>query len=190
MNIKNTERSYGLVAIAIHWLTAITVIGLFALGWWMVDLTYYDDWYRTGPYIHKSIGIIVAAVFIFRVIWRVVNVEPKLPNSVVSWEKKIATLVHMSLYGLVFLIVISGYLISTADGRAIEVFNWFEIPAFVTPIENQEDLAGDIHFYLASALMTLVALHGLAALKHHFLNKDATLKRMLNPNLKSLDENS
>ena len=89
-----------------------------------------------------------------------------------------------------FLIVLSGYLISTADGRSIEVFNWFEIPAFVTPIENQEDLAGDVHFYLASTLMVLVALHGLAALKHHFLDKDATLKRMLNPNLKSLDDDS
>ena len=75
-------------------------------------------------------------------------------------------------------IMLSGYLISTADGRAIEVFSWFEVPATLSDIDGQEDIAGDIHEILAWTLIVLVALHALAALKHHFIDKDTTLKRM------------
>lgn len=182
MHVKNSEQSYGLVAILLHWIAAIVVVGLFALGLWMTDLTYYDEWYRKAPHLHKSIGSLLALLFVFRLIWRYVNPKPALDASVAKWEERVASLVHGGLYLLVFAIVLSGYFISTADGRAIEVFDWFEIPALLTPIENQEDLAGDIHFYLASALIGLALLHALAALKHHFIDGDNTLKRMLNPN--------
>ena len=74
---------------------------------------------------------------------------------------------------------LSGYLISTADGRGIEVFNWFEVPGLGSFIENQEDLAGQVHEYAAYILIGLSSLHALAALKHHFMNKDNTLKKML-----------
>jgi cytochrome b561 len=76
-------------------------------------------------------------------------------------------------------IPLSGYLISTADGRAIQVFDWFEVPALVTGIANQEDIAGAVHYWVAVALIALASLHGLAALKHHFLDRDGTLLRML-----------
>jgi cytochrome b561 len=75
--------------------------------------------------------------------------------------------------------MLSGYLISTADGRAVEVFGWFSIPATLSGLENQEDIAGEIHEWLAFTLIGLVMLHALAATKHHFINRDATLKRML-----------
>ena len=75
--------------------------------------------------------------------------------------------------------MVSGYLISTADGRGISFFDWFEVPAFITSIPDQEDLAGDWHIWLTDALVVLGVLHGLAALKHHFIDKDGTLKRML-----------
>jgi cytochrome b561 len=86
---------------------------------------------------------------------------------------------HKALYALLFTVMISGYLISTADGRAISVFNIFELPALPWSIENQEDIAGDIHFWLACFLVGFASLHALAALKHHFIEKDHTLKRML-----------
>jgi cytochrome b561 len=74
--------------------------------------------------------------------------------------------------------MISGYLISTADGRPISVFGWFEVPALITGIPNQEDRAGDVHFYAAWALVILAALHALAAFKHHLIDRDDTLRRM------------
>ncbi|PIE41520.1 MAG: cytochrome b [Gammaproteobacteria bacterium] len=190
MNLKNTQDAYGAIAIFIHWLTAVVVTGLFAVGLWMTDLSYYDPWYRTAPHYHKSVGILLVLLFGFRLLWRFINIKPALPASVTVWEKRLATVVHLAIYGLFLLLAISGYLISTADGRSIAVFNWFEVPALtpvleqLTAIENLEDIAGDIHFYVACILIGLVALHGLAALKHHFLDKDATLKRMLNPNFK------
>jgi len=73
----------------------------------------------------------------------------------------------------------SGYMISTADGRPISVFNWFDIPALPALIEQQEDIAGEIHFISATTLITLSLLHAAAALKHHFIDKDNTLRRML-----------
>ncbi|PIE43912.1 MAG: cytochrome B [Gammaproteobacteria bacterium] len=190
MNLKNTRDCYGIVAILVHWLTALVVFGLFAMGLWMTDLSYYDPWYRTAPHYHKSVGILLALLFGFRIIWRLINIQPELPASVSIWEKHLATVVHVGIYGLFLLLATSGYLISTADGRSIEVFNWFEVPATITAIENQEDIAGDIHRYMAFALLGLTVLHALAALKHHFLDRDSTLKRMIDPDLTKITKDS
>ncbi|MOA52423.1 hypothetical protein D3C78_1757160 [compost metagenome] len=73
----------------------------------------------------------------------------------------------------------SGYLISTADGRGIEVFGWFTVPATLSGIDGQEDIAGVVHLWLAWGLIGMAALHALAALKHHFIDRDATLSQML-----------
>ena len=83
----------------------------------------------------------------------------------------------VSALGLV--VMIAGYLISTADGVGISVLGWFEVPALVSGLPDQADVAGQIHFYLAWALVIFSGLHALAALKHHFIDRDATLKRML-----------
>lgn len=178
MPIKNSDNVYGWVAIALHWLVAIVVIGLFALGLWMTDLTYYDDWYKQAPFIHKSIGILLFGTMIFRLIWRWTNTEPQAEPSLTRIERLGSSAAHWALYGLLFAIMISGYLISTADGNSISVFGWLEVPATLMK-EHQEDIAGDVHFWLAWTVIVLASLHALAALKHHFWDGDATLKKML-----------
>ena len=81
-------------------------------------------------------------------------------------------------------LMITGYLISTADGRGLEVFSLLEVPAITSiSFENQEDIAGDIHWALAWTLMTLVVMHAVAAIKHQFVNKDGTLMKMIRPNV-------
>jgi cytochrome b561 len=77
------------------------------------------------------------------------------------------------------LIVISGYLISTADNSSISVFDIFQVPATITSIPEQEDIAGLVHEYLAYGIMGLTLLHVAAALKHHFIKRDNTLRKML-----------
>jgi cytochrome b561 len=94
-------------------------------------------------------------------------------------ERLLASSAHALLYVLLFAVMLAGYLISTADGRAIDVFGLFSVPATLTAIENQEDIAGEIHLVLAIVLVSLAAVHALAALKHHFIDRDRTLKRML-----------
>lgn len=179
---RNNSQGYGLVAILFHWLSALTIISLFALGFWMVELNYYSEWYRTGPYIHKSVGLILLALTIMRVIWRLMNPEPNsLSNNVL--ENKAAKYTHKALYISLFIILISGYLISTADGRGIEVFDWVIVPSLGELFNEQEDIAGLLHQYTAYFIIVLALIHGLAALKHHFINRDNTLTRMLKPSI-------
>ena len=179
MQLKNTAQRYGLVAILLHWLVAATVIGLAILGLWMTDLSYYSPYYRSAPFWHKSIGITLAAVLVLRLLWRWGNPRPAhLPNHQ-RWELGMAAVVHGLLYLLLFVIVVSGYLISTAKGQGISVFGWFEIPASITGLPSQADRAGAVHYWVAITVLGLAALHALGALKHHFLDRDDTLRRML-----------
>jgi len=116
---------------------------------------------------------------VLRVIWRFLNRGPT-PLANHGQMTRLATKAgHGVLYLGLFAVMISGYLISTADGRSISVFGWFEVPALITSIPDQEDIAGLIHEYLAWGLVIFSGLHALAALKHHFIDRDPTLKRMI-----------
>ncbi|MEX1664428.1 cytochrome b [Zhongshania arctica] len=179
MPAKNTRSRYGWVSVAIHWLMAIVVIGMFALGIWMRQLSYYDPWYQDGPTIHKSIGVLLFILLLARIGWRSINIRPNDDPILKNWERTTAHLTHFAMYGLMLMLMTAGYLISTADGRQIEVFNLFSVPATVQGIENQEDIAGEIHEILAWTLILLAGVHALAALKHHFINRDSTLLKML-----------
>ncbi|MBU2894011.1 cytochrome b [Colwellia sp. D2M02] len=178
--LKNSPNGYGLIAIVIHWLMAITIFSVFGLGLYMVELTYYDTWYKGSLDLHKSIGMTLFIVLLLRMVWRFVNVTPQsADNNASRFEKGLAHYGHIFLYILMAVLMLSGYLISTADGRAIDVFGVVSIPAIPFSFENQEDIAGEIHEILAWALIVLSAGHALAALKHHFINKNNTLVRML-----------
>lgn len=179
MQWRNTSGGYGLIAITAHWLVAVAVIGLFALGWWMVDLTYYSPWYREAPAIHKAVGILLFLLLAGRLAWRWSN--PRPPALGRPLERRLAGLVHGLFYLLLFAVTIAGYLISTADGSAIDVFGLFAVPATLSDLPNQEDIAGDIHRWLAWTVIALTAIHAGAALKHHFIDRDRTLVRMLRP---------
>jgi cytochrome b561 len=177
--LLNSKKSYGLVAIFFHWLSALAVIGLFAVGFWMVDLTYYSEWYKTAPYLHKSVGLILLLLTLSRILWRLFTPKPTSLASHKGWEKSAGHMTHNILYLLLLVIMVSGFLISTADGRGIWVFDWFEIPSLGVFIEDQADIAGVIHQYAAYSLIGLVSIHALGALKHHFIDKDSTLLRII-----------
>jgi len=178
MQWRNSTSHYGLVSILMHWLVALAVFGLFGLGYWMVGLDYYSGWYKTAPDLHKSIGLVLFAVMLLRVLWRWVSPAPaSLPNHG-RMTRLASKLGHGFLYLGLFVLMISGYLISTADGRGIEVFGLFEVPASLTSIPDQEDVAGLVHEYLAWALVIFAGVHALAALKHHFIDKDNVLNSM------------
>ncbi|AQU82606.1 MULTISPECIES: cytochrome b [unclassified Halomonas] len=176
---RNTQHGWGVISILFHWLSAITIIGLFILGWWMTGLGYYDPWYNQGPWIHRSIGILLLLATALRIFWRLVQPTPRAEGSRI--EKVAAHMGHIALYVLLLVVMVSGYLISTANGRGISVFGWFEMPAVLYGLPNQASLAGDIHWYSALALMLLAAGHALAAVKHHWFDRHSTLVRMVNP---------
>jgi len=175
----NDQQNFGLITILLHWLIALVTFFLFGLGLWMTSLDYYDVWYNEAPRIHESIGTLLFFFLLFRILWRWFNPPPAPLEGMKTWEVFCSQLVHLTLNLLLIVITVSGYLIVTAKGRPLEVFDWFSLPATLTAIQNQEDLAGEIHLLLAWTVIVLATLHALAALKHHFINRDRILKRML-----------
>ncbi|WP_065761322.1 cytochrome b [Pseudomonas defluvii] len=179
MQLRNSSSRYGLVSVLMHWGVALAVFGLFGLGLWMVGLDYYSAWRHTAPDLHKSIGLTVLAIMLLRVIWRFVSPPPPTLASYSTFTRVSAKAGHSLLYLGLFAVLISGYLISTADGVGIPVFGLFEVPALLSNLPDQADLAGEIHFYVAWGVVIFAGLHALAAFKHHFIDRDATLVRML-----------
>ena len=109
MPIKNTNSRYGWVSVGIHWLMALTVIGMFALGIWMRHLSYYDPWYRDGPTLHKGIGILLFIALLARIVWRNINIRPSDDPALKTWERVTAHLTHFALYGLMLALMVAGY---------------------------------------------------------------------------------
>lgn len=181
MRWRNSGDHWGLVSIAFHWVTALAVIGLFGVGLYMVDLSYTDPLSNALPNWHRSVGLLLGAALVLRLAWRFLSPPPRpLPNYRRS-EHIMAVLMHWTLYILMIAIIVSGYLISSADGRGVSVFGWFKVPSVTGNVGNLEDMAGEWHFWLAWAVIVLSAMHALAALKHHFVDRDLTLRRMLRP---------
>ena len=166
MSLRNDLQGYGLVARGLHWGMALVVFAMFGLGLWMRSLDYYDEWYRTGPYIHKSVGILLLIALVARALWRVFNIRPD-DRHLHPLERKISRLVHWAFYLLLLAQIIAGYLISTVDGRAISVFGWFEVPSFYQQ-KGLEDRVGFIHEWLAYTLMAVALMHVAAAIKTAF----------------------
>lgn len=179
MQLGNSSARYGWVSIVLHWGVALVVFALFALGLWMVGLDYYSAWRKEAPDLHKSIGITLFAIMLLRVLWRFVSPPPPPLASYGRLTRLGAKFGHAFLYLGLFAVMIAGYLISTADGVGIPVFGLFEIPSLVSGLPDQADVAGVVHLYLAWVLVVFAGLHGVAALKHHFIDRDVTLVRML-----------
>lgn len=170
------KRPYDVVTVVLHWLVAALVFGLFALGLYIVELTYYDPWYRMAPDVHKGIGVVLFLLVLFRLAWRL---RQRQRHSGSNWQRQAARVVQALLYVLLIAVPLSGYFISTADGRPLEVFGWFSIPSLVSSFENLEDIAGATHQLLAYALVGIALAHAGAAFNHHFITKDDTLRNML-----------
>ncbi|MCS4090111.1 cytochrome b [Rhizobium sp. BK176] len=176
MKFKNTETGYGLVAMAFHWTSAALAVGMFASGLWMTSLSYASSWYHTAPEYHKAVGVMFAALVLGRLAWKGINASPEEIGK--PWEATAAKAVHGVLYLLLATLFVSGYLIATGGGSAVHLFGLVEVPSVVR-IGKYTSLAGIVHLWSAYTLAAMTALHAGAALKHHFLDRDRVLVRML-----------
>lgn len=179
MQLTNTPTQYGLLTKLLHWISAFALIGLFGLGIWMVELDYYSNWYHQVPFVHKSIGVLIVLLMIARFFWHLASPTPKHFENTPPPQQKWIHRLHLSFYFWVLLLGLSGYLISTAEGDPVLVFNWFEIPSLMPPIADQAQIAGDIHKWLAYGFIAIIGLHIIAALYHHFWVKDNTLRKII-----------
>jgi cytochrome b561 len=176
MVIRDTSEGYGIVSRLFHWLMAIAIFAMFALGLWMVRLDYYSPYYNSAPDLHRSVGMILLFALIVRWVWRATNPKPS-DAELSPLEQKASYTVHWGFYALLLALMVSGYLISTPDGDPISVFGWFDVPSLVQ-MRGLESRAGYVHRILAYATIALATVHALAALKHHYVDKSSILTRM------------
>jgi cytochrome b561 len=176
MRIKNSEDYYGIVSIFLHWLLAILLIGLLIIGLYMVNLPVSLEKLKLYGW-HKEYGLLALALAIIRIGWRLINITPRLS---IPWLEVIAArVVHWSFYGFMFAMPITGWLITSAAGLPASLFGVVTLPDLVSPNPDLMQLFQKIHKWLGYALIVTIILHTSAALKHHFINKDDILRRMI-----------
>ncbi|MFZ5467758.1 MAG: cytochrome b [Pseudomonadota bacterium] len=176
--LRSTRQRFGSVAILFHWGIALGVVALYALGLYMDELEYQDPWFNSAMELHKGLGMLLFAAILARWLWRLVDVQPVPLETCSAFEQWSARVMKAVLYLLLVLVPLSGYLISSAEGQPIDVFGWFQVPALISGLPEQEDVAGEVHEFLSNLLIALAAVHALAAIKHHVFDHDDTLRRM------------
>ncbi len=179
MRLTNSATHYGLVSKLLHWVIALSIIGLIWLGWYMVDLTYFDKWYNQSLAFHKAHGMLVLGLALVLFIWKIVSPSPAEVASMPSWQRVAAHAMHHILMLLMVAIPVSGYLISTSAGKPVSFFGLFDVPALFDKNEEVRDFAIDLHFYIAYGIGFLVLGHAGAAIKHQLIDRDGTLARMI-----------
>ncbi len=127
---------------------------------------------------HKSVGITILALAVARLLWRLTHRPPALPATMPAWQRKASTLAHIALYGFLFALPLSGWLMSSASSYSVSYFGWFTLPDLVAPGADLKERLMLVHEILAKALFAVALLHILAALKHRFIDKDTVMKRM------------
>jgi cytochrome b561 len=190
---------YTKTAKILHWLIAVAIFGMFALGWYMSELPKegpkqmaYDlfDWGiytwtlseeaspRTFYFnLHKSIGITILALVIVRIFWRLTHKAPAMLASYKAWETKLASGVHRLLYVLMVALPLSGLVMAVASKYGVK---WFGLE-FIGGLDNKplREVFKEAHEIIGVVILLIIILHILGALKHKFIDKDETLDRML-----------
>lgn len=178
MPLRNTERRWGGVAQLFHWAMAAGIFGMMALGWTMVNLPMGPTQFRLYA-LHKSIGITLLTLAVLRLLWRRANPAPPLPPDMAPWERRLAGLTHVLLYVLIIAMPLSGYVINSAANFPLTIFGLLQIPNLTPESEWLESVASWTHLTLFWVLSVLLVLHIGGALRHHFLQHDDVLRRML-----------
>ena len=179
MKLTNTTTEYGLLTRILHWCVALLMSVLIGLGWWMVSLSYYDPWYHDATQWHKALGMFVLFIASAKVLWSMLNHTVLLGANLKAWERVAARATHLLLLLLMVLIPSTGYVVSTSAGDGIMIFSWTEVPAMFAINTAVRDWAITIHYWSAYGLALFALLHAAAAIKHQFVDRDGTLRRML-----------
>lgn len=172
-------QSYTTTAKILHWLIALLIVAAFTMGLVMVDIPGFTPTKLKYFSWHKWLGVTVLALAAVRLLWRHRNRPPAHPAGMSAWQLKAADYTHVLLYVLMFAVPLSGYLYTTAAGVPVVYLGLFPIPAAFEADTALKALLKPVHYWLNMGLAALVFMHVAAALKHHFVDRDEVLKRML-----------
>ena len=174
-------RRYTATAMLLHWLSALLVAGLLALGWYMADLPLTPQRLKLYNW-HKWAGVSVLALTLLRLLWRWTPRPPALPAELVArtpaWQQRLAALTHVALYGLLLVVPLIGWAYSSAAGFSVVWFGVLPLPDLLPKDKALAELVKPWHAVAAFSLGALVVLHLAAALKHQFVDKDGLMRRM------------
>lgn len=176
--MNGSPQRYTATAIALHWAVAALIFGAFAVGLYAVGLEVSPQKLRLYSW-HKWIGVTIALLAVMRITWRWLHPAPPLPAGMARWEQFVASGTHVLLYALLFALPITGWLMSSAAGFPVVYFGVLPLPDLVSKNKELADLLKTVHYWLNKTLLVLVVLHAAAALKHHVLDRDDVLARML-----------
>lgn len=178
MTLTNTNQSYGSIAKFFHWLIALLVIVLLPVGYFMGDIG--DKSLKLQAFnLHKLFGLTVLALITLRLLWRWANPVPSLPLEMASWERLLEKTVKAFFYIALFVMPLSGWIFSTAAGHPPHLGHYTLAAPFIPLSKTLADQIFNIHATFAVIIIGLLCLHIAGAFKHHFINKDNVLRRML-----------
>lgn len=176
--LQDSKTSYGTITKTFHWLMALLVISLLCVGFWMTtmmepspDMFVLYKW-------HKQIGIIVLILAAARIVWRLTNTIPDILGPSKKWEIGLARAVHVIFFISFLTMPLAGWFMSSAKGFSVSFFG-YTLPNFIGEDKAVADFLGAFHYYNACVLVGAIALHFGGVLKHVFVYKDGTLRRML-----------
>lgn len=167
---------YATPAIVLHWLVAALIAGLLGVGWYMMAI---EDEPGSGWYfaMHKSFGLLLLALVLVRLVWRIGHQPAALPAAMPAWQRRASALVQWMLYACMLLMPLLGVAGASYSKSGVAFFGW-KLPAWVAHNHDTAEQYFDLHGTLAWVLVALVVLHALAALKHLLRDRDGVFQRM------------
>jgi len=164
-------------SIGLHWLLALMILGSLAVGLTMTGLPFSPLRLKLYNW-HKWAGVAILALSALRLLWRLTH-RPPADVPMPAWQRRAAHLAHVALYGLFFAVPLAGWAYSSAAGFPVVFFGVLPLPDFVGPDRDLSEVLKAVHRALAYALAAVVVVHVAAALKHHFIDRDGLLLRMM-----------
>ncbi len=177
MAFKNTKDAYGIIAKNLHWIIAFIILTLIVVGFYMGDIPYSPQKLQVYA-LHKSFGLLVLWLAGLRILWRFYTKLPQALESHQNWEKILARIVHVLLYFSMFGMPLSGWLMSSAGEYPVPFFG-LQMPDIAPKNEELAKFGHQAHTVIAYMLIAAIGLHSLGAFKHHIIDGDITLKRMV-----------
>ena len=165
-------------AIGLHWIVVILIVAAWAVGLTMVDLPLSPQKLKLYSW-HKWIGVTIFLLTLARLAWRAAHQPPTLSHSIPAWQIRAAAVSHALLYALLFAIPLSGWLFSSASGVPVVYLGLVQLPDLVGRDKALAGLLKQVHVVLNWTLFVIACIHVTAALKHHLVDRDDVLARML-----------
>jgi cytochrome b561 len=174
--VDSSDR-YTSVAIALHWLLAVLILGQIGFGWYLQEVPRGTPERTVYVNFHKSTGLTIGLLILGRLYWRLTHKAPPLPLSMPAWERRAARASHLALYACMLIMPAAGYLASNFSKFGVKYFNVWLLPPWGVDDRQIYAVFNTTHVFTSYVFVTLIAIHLLAALRHLYL-RDRVFRRM------------